>query len=222
MNCAEFEDWLQRRLDGVDTSEGEAEHHRAGCPACASLHEALSRLEVGLRARPLLLPPPGLADRIVHEVVTRRRTARRLQFAVAVGALAAALLLVLVLGKQPANNGRSTDSDVVKRHEIEPAPLAVQPKLNDRVGEAGSALASLFSKTADETMKEAKLVLPERVTPSANDVAALTTPTLDPATQPLYDAGQTVSSGLEPVATQARKAVTLFWRDMPPMPVSMQ
>jgi hypothetical protein len=217
MNCADFQDWLQRRLDGVDASEGDAEQHRAACASCAALHESLSRLEVGFRMRPQIVPPPGLSDAIVNQVLARRRKARLLQFGM-VAALAAALLLAAYLGSRQTPVKPTAPPEVVKGPELLPAPVAVEPKLNDRVGEAGSALASLLSRTADETMKEGKLLLPEGVTPPTTDVTALTTP----ATQPVYDAGHSVYSGLEPVATEARRAVTLFMRDMPPMGTSMQ
>jgi hypothetical protein len=40
---------------------------------------------------------------------------------------------------------------------------------------------------------------------------------LDPPAQSLRQAGQGVATGLEPVATSARRAFDLFLRDIPPV-----
>jgi hypothetical protein len=75
--------------------------------------------------------------------------------------------------------------------------------------EAGTALVSLMSRTADVAVDEGKLLIP------------ISTPMFEPGdtvpvegpTRPLTRAGQTVSAGLEPVTTSARRAMNLFLRD---------
>ena len=81
--------------------------------------------------------------------------------------------------------------------------------------EAGSAVASLTSRTADETVAKTKGLIPVIVDPSIGNFDL--PPPLDPPAQDAAQAGEGVSSGLEPVADSARRAVGLFLRELPPM-----
>jgi hypothetical protein len=94
-----------------------------------------------------------------------------------------------------------------------------QPRLNDQVGEAGSALAALVSRTADQAVDQGKILVPEKIAaPAPMKVDTL----LEKPAQSIRDAGQGVTAGLEPVTAEARRAVTLFMRDIPPMGQSLQ
>src|SRR5207244_3173774 len=102
--------------------------------------------------------------------------------------------------------------------KMEEAPPSVPP-LQQSAGEAGSALASLLTRTADETVNQGRMLLPDHVpAPMINAVddwpATFESPNL-----PLREAGHGVSAGLEPVASSARRAFNLFLREIPPMPV---
>jgi hypothetical protein len=81
------------------------------------------------------------------------------------------------------------------------------------VAEAGSAVASLTTRTADETVGQTWHLLPGAVAPT---LAALGVDTpLEPATGPLREAGEGVSAGLEPVTSSARRAAQMLLRDLP-------
>jgi hypothetical protein len=74
----------------------------------------------------------------------------------------------------------------------------------------------LSRKARDETVEQTMLLWPVASTPLSFEGLDLQAP-LDPPSQSLREAGQNVSSGLEPVANSARRAMNLFWRDLPPM-----
>lgn len=219
MNCLDYQQWQQQHLDGEAGRDqtGVAEH-LASCATCRSWHASLQQLEKGLRLDARPLPPDGLAHRIVFQVLTeRRRHVRRRVLTVM--ALAAGLLLAIVFG--PA--WLRTDDPVpspVEVAQVEPRPETPPPgpALNKSVEEAGSALVALLSRTADETVGQGRLFLPD--TTVATPPMAGTDGwqhALDSPTQSLLQAGQGVSAGLEPVASSAKRAVNLFLRDLPPM-----
>jgi hypothetical protein len=96
----------------------------------------------------------------------------------------------------------------VVKHDIRPGP----GDLRDGLAEAGSALAGLTRRAAAETVGRGRVLFPPvELPPPALDV------TLDPAVRPLGDARAGLAEGLEPVATSARRAVNLFWRELPEM-----
>jgi hypothetical protein len=216
MNCADYQDWVQRRLDG-DTEPSEVgDEHRRSCPQCARLDTAMARLERGLRLTPVPLPSDRLAEMITYQVLSEQRTTARRRVLVYVAAMAACLLLGIYLGSRRGNENVSPEPRVPV--EIATNPLTDEkPKVNDRVGEAGEALATLFSRTADEAVGQGKLLLPSTpMTPMTPDVTALP-PALEPPAQSIKEAGQGVTAGLEPVTSSARRAFNMFMRDMPPV-----
>jgi hypothetical protein len=72
-----------------------------------------------------------------------------------------------------------------------------------------------MGRTADETLGEGRLLLPADVPspPLANAVAFQKT--WDTPVRTFREAGQGVSTGLEPIATSARRAVNLFLKEIP-------
>jgi hypothetical protein len=220
MNCQEYQDWMQRRLDGdaSATTETGVEQHRASCPACAGLDDAAQRLERGLRllAAPTA-PPERLADAIVYQVLSQRRAARR-RILVYAAAMAACLLLGFYLGKRSPET--KAPAPPVPREVAKEEPQ--RPKLNQKVGEAGTAVASLVSRTADQAMGQGRLLLPETASPMPMPAVDPWAQTIEPPAQSLYDAGQGVSAGLEPVASSAKRAVNMFLRDIPPVAQGLQ
>src|SRR5260370_41476734 len=96
-------------------------------------------------------------------------------------------------------------------------PVRVPPAgatLDQDVEEAGSALAALTRRAAGETLDQSRRLLSD-MTPAVRPDEALQPPP-EPPTQSLREAGQGVSSGLEPMASSARRAVNLFLRDFQP------
>ncbi|HZT83613.1 MAG TPA: zf-HC2 domain-containing protein [Gemmataceae bacterium] len=227
LTCADCQRLLHERLDGATPDRAALEGHLAECPQCAPWHAAAGLLEQGLRLATPPAPPPALADRLVAAVLAdRRRRARRRRF-VAAAALAAGLLLAaLALRLWPRPAGEPVDPpDVADVRPVRPAADAggspdpvgpPAPSLRDSVAEAGDAVASLTRKTADETMGPTALLRPMAPWPPLDDEDPLT-PALEPPARSLREAGQGVSSGLEPVAASARRAIGLFLSEIPPM-----
>lgn len=213
MNCQEFEDRLQQRLDGELAGDAASAEHVLSCSSCRLLQAAASRLEQGLRLLKREDAPQGLSGRVVTQLVVERRQDVRRRRVAFVGALAASLLFALLAkyAWQPATPVPQPKAPEVAKTEPKAAPL------QESAGEAQSALAALLSRTAEETVSQGRLLLPEVPAPmmAVDDWQ----PTFEPPALPLREAGQGVSAGLEPVASSARRAFNLFLREIPPMPV---
>ncbi|HVS35442.1 MAG TPA: hypothetical protein VMS17_07640 [Gemmataceae bacterium] len=220
MTCPECGGRLQQWLDSrtCDAFPGEP---LVLCPACAEWADAARRLDRGLGRMTRPMPPPFLADRIVAGVAARQRRRFRLWLGVGVSAATAAAALLIAVWPL--------------LHRADPAPVAAPPRpitqaptpqpspaapveahatLRESVAQAGSAVASLTSRTADQTVAKTKLLFPA-VDPSLAKLDLQ--PPLDAPNLPLREAGEGVSSGLEPVADSAKRAVGLFLRELPPM-----
>jgi hypothetical protein len=74
-------------------------------------------------------------------------------------------------------------------------------------------VASLTSRTADETVRQTRMLLPMGPALPPIDLQ----PRLEPPTTTLREAGEGVMEGLEPMASSARRAVGLLLHDLPPM-----
>src|SRR5262245_9043905 len=193
---------LQRRLDG-DTAPitPDVEAHLAACPDCCERFRLARSLLAVLPSRYDAAEPSNVwTERVVGAMVTdgRRQRLRRLAaaWAVAAGVLAAVWL---------ARPIPSTPSDSL--------PVAAHdrrtPNLRADLAEAGSVLAALTRRAAAETVDHGRVLVPPIEVPPVLDI------TLDRASRPLDHARQGLSEGFEPVATSARRAVSLFWQDLP-------
>jgi anti-sigma factor RsiW len=186
--------------------------HLAACPACREWHALAQHLDEGLRGLPAPVAPVGLTQQIVRSVLAEqqaRRRLRRLRFA---AALAAAVLLVVFLRDlRPHPTGPPAFPEP-SGGSLSVAPPS--PSLPDSMAEAGSAVAALTRRVADETVEETRLVLPRGETLPLPDAGVLQQ-TLTPPARSLQEAGQVVSAGLDPVVTSAQRAVVLFWREVP-------
>jgi hypothetical protein len=221
MNCREFIDRLQQDLDANSPPAGpDVEQHVRDCTACAALHAAARRMVAGLRLSKPESPPAGLHSRITSAVrrdIRRRRLARRGLLATA---LAASVVVAIVGRSYFANRVQpASDSSLAHGGSIRPttnAPPDGQrgaPELRSAVVEAGEAVASLTTRTADETVDQTRILFPMVPSPLANlDLVAPEAPT-----RPLREAGENLTAALSPVATSARRAVDLFLRDVPPV-----
>jgi hypothetical protein len=209
MNCADSENLLQERLDGGAADRPGLEPHLAVCPTCRERHAAARRLEEGLRQLTPPAPPAGLTGRVATRVLADRdaRLLRRRRLLRTVAAVAAAGLLVLLAVRDRPPAPEPVPPIVAADH---PAPPPTS--LRDSVSEASSAVVDLTRRTADETVGQGRLLVPVVVgTPpdAAGDPQA--------SVHPLREAGQGVSTGLDPVTDSARRALDLFLRDIPPM-----
>src|SRR5262249_32944519 len=103
MNCADYQNWVQRKLDGEAEPSEAGDEHRPTCPRGASLEAAVARLERGLRLTPVPLPPDRLAETITFQVMSEQRATSRRRVLIYVAAMAACLLLGIYLGSRRAN-----------------------------------------------------------------------------------------------------------------------
>jgi hypothetical protein len=91
--------------------------------------------------------------------------------------------------------------------------------LRESVAQAGSAVAALTGRTADEAVARTRVLLPDLGRPSLEEIDLA--PPLEVTAPPLREAGQSVSAGLAPVADFSRRAVGQFLRDLSPMGVDV-
>jgi predicted anti-sigma-YlaC factor YlaD len=216
MNCPEAQAWLQRRLDGEAPDGAALEGHLAACPACREAHAAAQRLLDGLRRRVAPQPPADLVGRIVTGVLAdraRRRLRRRLLYGAGLStALAAAVLLAVWLVSPARPRPGGTDSGTVAGGSV--PPKAAVPSLQDQVSAAGLAVAALTRRAADETVGTTRLLLPDVSLPAAREPEPAA-PAPGDSARSLQEVKQGVSAGFEPVATSARRAFSLFFRELP-------
>jgi Putative zinc-finger len=209
MNCTEAQGWLQRQLDGEPVAPRAAlDAHLAECSSCRERFVAAERLARGLDLRRLPPAAPDLADRIVRRVQADAR-ARRVRRLVVGLALAAGLLLAVGLLRRGGGPPVERPGRVAVRREL---PLS---SLQKELGEAGQAVVALTRRTADETVTRTRMLLPEVPLPAPPPVAPTAKVGPDAAEQSLRDVGRSVTSGLEPVTNSARRALSLFLRELP-------
>jgi hypothetical protein len=198
--CAAAVVLLHRRLDGeavilpVDVAG-----HVAGCVHCRERFAAAGRLS----AASVPPVPADLADRILAAVLAdarRRRLMRRAPFALA--AVAAVIAVAVWLGRPPSPTPSSRPVPELVHEPSTPAPNPRQ-----EFAEAGEAVASLTRRTAADAVGAGRHLIP--------DVPVPPWPELETAALPFEDAGQALAEGFEPVATSARRAARLFWRELP-------
>lgn len=196
MNCRAWEPLLNDHLDGGPADP--LERHLRDCPHCAAHRAGLVRLVRGLDLLTPPAPPPGLASRIASAVADdRRRRLRGLRRWMPYAALAAACLLLAVVGLR---TGRQPD--------VAGRPVASGPALRESVSRASQAVATLTARTATATVEETARLIPSM------DTLPIESPP-QPALEPIREATEEVSTRLAPVADSARRAVNLFFRDLP-------
>ena len=212
MNCPDCRDRLQQWFDARTPNAAPP----ALCSACAEWSAAAGRLDHGLRLLTVPAPPADLADHIIRQVRARRRRRRtRLLFTAGIVAAAATALLAVWFGFPVFKPTTPIVIPPIAHKAPEPEPPVPAVNLRDSVAQAGSAVASLTSRTADETVAKTKVLLPVVVDPSLGKVDLAST--VEPTARSLRETGESVTAGLAPVADSARRAVGLFFRELPSM-----
>jgi len=212
MNCVACRSLLQRELDGEPRIDGSRlEAHLRACGDCRAFRAGLRRLAEFAARQPVAPPPADFAARMTALVLADRvrpepapvpsRPSRTWLLA-----LAASLLVGLgFLGwTLTPRDGRPEPIVVIRPPETPPETL------RESMREAGSALANLTSKTADEMVERTRHLLPSVTPPSL--------PAIEPSATSLTQAGSAVAEGFEPVTNSARRAFDLFLRDVPRIP----
>ncbi len=206
MKCKTWEILLQTYLDEGDKS---LLRHLDECPDCATERILVQRFLHGLELLHPPAPPSNLTERLTAGVLpmVRRPTVRlhrhrQLPPRLAL-ALAASLLLALgvwlVWPRQVARQPIAFQN--------EPA-LPPQLSLRESWHEAQTAMRSLSSRAANETVDTTTSLLP--TLPMSLDPMV----PIEPPIKPLREATAGVEA-FAPVTESARRAVGLFLRDLP-------
>jgi hypothetical protein len=220
MNCADFKDWLRRRLDGeTQHDHAEVDRHLADCSPCREWQAAARRLGDGLRLLAPPTPPVGLSNRIVAEVLAERRAALRFRRRRLISVAVAASLLVTALIGYPwwasLRSPINPDSPHAAVKLNAPDLPSATPSLGESFAEASSAVVSLAKKTKDETMEQTRLFWPNPVpAPELVKTEALQ-PALDPSAQGLRELEQGVSLSVEPVTSSLRRWGGMVLKTLP-------
>jgi hypothetical protein len=161
INCTDFEERLQRRLDGEETSESLAEaRHREECRRCRELWSSAEKLIAALNEHVVLVPPPSLSRRIVDSIHRSRR--RQIVYRVAtVSALAAGVILVVYVGlfRHPGDRTPNGSSNPVVA-SANPTGNAAEFRAN--VDGAYGALTGIVNQTAERALEPGRVLLPDR------------------------------------------------------------
>src|SRR5437867_10111041 len=116
MNCLEFQEMLQRRLDGETAlAPPDFDLHLSACPSCQERHAATLRLLEGIKSLPRVVFPEDLGPRIIRSVLAdrqRRLWRGRVRVLVTTG-LAASLLAMALSGYflLPDRKARSPEAE---------------------------------------------------------------------------------------------------------------
>ena len=128
-------------------------------------------------------------------------------------AVAACLLLAIGVGVKLANQPERDQP--APSPEIAATPPTAEPvALDGSLAEAGSAVASLTRRTATQTIEPARRILASAAD-SPGIVADPVPDAVGQANRSLTRIRDGAAMGLEPVANSARRAVSLFLRDLP-------
>jgi hypothetical protein len=220
-DCAAARARWQRVFDEAPAGEPlPPEPHAADCPDCRAWAAAARRLLDGVSRLRAPLPPPDLADRLLGRVLRdqRRRRLRRRVFAVT--AMAAGLLLAVWAGVRGWEAARPAAPPVARQPvpppppppDLPTPPVPAAPSLQDGLARAGSDVLALARRTAGEAVKPTRLFVP-----SAPEPPEPWQPAVEPASQSFAEVRHGAVAGFEPVASSAKRAVNLFWRELPPV-----
>jgi predicted anti-sigma-YlaC factor YlaD len=217
MTCSECEENLQRFLDGDGCLDSPVlEEHCAICRECRERHAAAMELARGLRVLAYPTPPPELTERLVAALTAEgERRFRPLPARAALVALAASVALAVA----GANLWRGRPSEHVPDASrlVSATPRGNAVSLQQTVSDASSAFSSLVEMTAQETLAQGQLLLPNSVPVPALARVETLQQSLEPPVESLRQAGQNLSTGLEPIASSAQRAFLTFVDDLAPM-----
>jgi hypothetical protein len=216
MTCHECERLLQCYLEGEPIPDRAAlDAHLAVCSTCRSQWTAAMRLDAGLRQVRPVVSSPELCARIVAHVLVQQRASRRLRRGVAAAAALAAVVLVAVVlvrfWPQRSHGPTRLDDSSIADETPAPPPVRETSDAAPSLRESITQVAQLTLRKADDTVGEARALLPR---PLAND-GVPAPPNGTPPAQRLREAGSGIGAGLEPVADSAKRAWSLFLREIP-------
>jgi hypothetical protein len=211
MNCHDFEKWLQSCLDGEQSlfASGSASDHARTCAPCRDLHAAALLLAQVVGHELLLMPPPGMTERIVRRVLQERRARIRVRWAAGLAA-AAAIVMAIWLGYGLMPDQQPVAPIVEGPPPAPPAP--VEPSIPLQAREATAAAIDLTRQVARSTMDQASVLMPPPDLLSTSQLTDRVEPDVE-----VEAVGKSVRNGLEPVTTSTRRAFDA-WLNLLPTP----
>jgi len=209
--CMALLERLNAVLDREVSMEGLDENHLAQCVACRE-SAAFARLIHETVPQPVVVPSE-LAGRIVDGVLSERRARRRVQwtFGASLAVVAASLLVAgFVAMEEIKPNPHTAQAELPKP----PPPVVAEappPRFDERVADAGEALASISRKASDQTVTPTKNFLPKPapVSPPESGFPH----EAEPAAETIAEIPHNAKSSIEPVTTSTVRAMNLFLRD---------
>jgi predicted anti-sigma-YlaC factor YlaD len=217
MDCLEYRELLQRKLDGEAIVRTPAlERHLGECRACRELDTAGGLLLEGLKSLSVPNPPADFSVHMTALVVKDRQARRRRVRArlLITTALAACVLLMVLAGNFLSSR--------TGNEKIQPEQLAGEDKgrnLDHSMAAARAAIVSLSERWADQAKTQGKVIASAAnalALPGMPQVPEQADPlNLEPAAQSLKAAGQEVAMTFEPVTKTARRAFAYFVSELP-------
>lgn len=209
MNCLESQAWLQHYLDGDAPEQipSPTLSHFESCAKCRSQFEIARCIREDLPSRAVLMVPRGLTESILAQVMQEQNQkpsqARRI---LGLFALAASLLLIVFLPQSRIHRAKTQAPDI--------ASLDTNASMRASVAKVGDVFAQWTTKTAEETVKHTRNLLP-KIDSTDVPLLALATPQLPESSESIRSAGAGVSKGIEPVTRSARQAFSFFLKKIP-------
>lgn len=217
MNCLEFQELLQRRLDGeLIVFSPDVEQHVSDCSSCGGLQASAQALLDGLQALTPPQCPANLADRLTELVLQDRRQSLRRQrlHLVVTGSLAASVVGLAVGGYLlSSNRPDGTNPPSAVRPQPGQAPLAKS------AADAQQALTALTRRWVGQAQVQAKVILTAANPVEPPEVAKLAVAVepleMEAVAQTLRQTRVDVVASVQPVAQTTRRAFSFFVHELP-------
>ncbi|HEV3146452.1 MAG TPA: hypothetical protein VGZ47_21375 [Gemmataceae bacterium] len=225
--CRQFDEALQRYLDGGEFDlSPELLAHRTACPACSSQFQAAVLLRSAIKRVPAPMPSATwtnvtMAAMLTDESPSLHRPPIGLRVIAWVSIAAALLVAVAIIRPWSLDrfNGRSL---AVRTPVSQPPPPILDESHSDSpvyldkgLSEARSIVAEVTRRTADSAVEPTRNLLPAESPPSPLAVRDSLPRAVEPATESLEDIRHGAASGLEPMANSARRAFSMFMKEVP-------
>jgi hypothetical protein len=222
--CRPTTDRIQRVLDGEAAEGLDADPHSAVCPICRERIRAARLFLAAVAERPAVRA--GLTDSILATVRADRRARLRRRVFAAVGGLAVAATVALVVWLNRPTPPAATPAqhetvEVPRPHapppqppqplQPQPAPVQPTPRLSDQVAQAGDAVFAVSRPILDPATPSAVVSVAHAL---ARPPAQPNATNLGPAGKSLADIPEAAKTGFEPLTGSARKGYNRFVKDV--------
>jgi hypothetical protein len=198
--------WLDREAIAVPP---EVAAHVLVCPECGGRFAASGQFAIALIGTETP-PPTELADRIVVAVVADgRRRQRQRRWSLAGAGLAAGILAAIWYTRPvPPPPSAPVAPPIAAAPQPQKAVTYAGPPpldLRQEFTQAGEAVAAITRRAAVDAADASRQLVPDVPPPW---------PMAIESARPFENTGAALADGFEPVATSARRAARLFWREL--------